>query len=314
VYYYFKLSEKLNHEKIEGVREMKCRSLVLIFLIILSLSLASCTSGTGPSSHENEMTAFNIVNVSPPATGVIDQSGHGIAITVPNDTDVTHLIATFTVSAGATVYVNNNYSTVQQSGITTNDFTNPVVYTVWSAGNYLQDYTVTVTVAAPVGQPPPTGQMTSYGTRDDGNLQKGIAWPNPRFIDNSNGTIMDNLTGLVWLKDANCFGTRTWSNSLNDANALNNGECGLTDGSVEGDWRLPNVNELKSLVNIGQANTATWLAAQGFTNVQANWYWSSSTFAFDINDRVWLVGMEDGYVGPYYKTSNYCVWPVRAGQ
>jgi hypothetical protein len=148
MYYYFKLSEKLNHEKIEGVREMKCRSLVLIFLIILSLSLASCSSGTGPASHENEMIAFNIVNVSPPATGVINQSEHSIAITVPYDTDVTHLIATFTVSDGATVYVNHNYSTVQQSGITTNDFTNPVVYTVWSAGNYLQDYTVTVTGAS----------------------------------------------------------------------------------------------------------------------------------------------------------------------
>jgi len=129
---------------------MKCRSLVLIFLIILSLSLASCSSGTGPASHENEMIAFNIVNVSPPATGVIDQSVHSIAITVPDDTDVTHLIATFTVSAGAIVYVNHNYSTVQQSGITTNDFTNPVVYTVWSAGNYLQDYTITVTTVASV--------------------------------------------------------------------------------------------------------------------------------------------------------------------
>jgi hypothetical protein len=132
--------------KIKGVREMKYRFLVFIFLIILSLSLASCTSIPALLSSENAITAFNIV--SPAATGVIDESTHTIAITVLYGTDVKNLIATFTASDGATVYVNHNYSTVQQSGITTNDFTNPVVYTVWSADNHLQDYTVTVTVAS----------------------------------------------------------------------------------------------------------------------------------------------------------------------
>lgn len=54
-----------------------------------------------------------------------------------------------------------------------------------------------------------TGQTTSYGTRDDGALQKGVAWPNPRFTDNANGTVTDNLTGLIWLKNANCFSSGT---------------------------------------------------------------------------------------------------------
>ncbi|MGA2781693.1 MAG: hypothetical protein ABSF13_07205 [Smithella sp.] len=129
--------------KIKGVREMKYRFLVLIFLIILSLSLASCTSIPALLSSENSITAFNIVSPVA-ATGVIDESTHTIAITVPYGTDVTALVATFTTT-GVTVYAN---SFVQQSGITTNNFTNSVVYTVWSADNHLQDYTVTVTVAS----------------------------------------------------------------------------------------------------------------------------------------------------------------------
>ena len=61
-----------------------------------------------------------------------------------------------------------------------------------------------------------TGQTTSYATGDDGDLEKGVSWPNPRFTDNLDGTITDNLTGLIWLKDANCFGYRNWGEAITD--------------------------------------------------------------------------------------------------
>ncbi len=48
---------------------------------------------------------------------------------------------------------------------------------------------------------PRTGQTTSYATGDDGDLQVGVDWPLPRFTDNNNGTVTDNLTGLIWLKN-----------------------------------------------------------------------------------------------------------------
>jgi len=160
---------------------------------------------------------------------------------------------------------------------------------------------------------PQTGQTTSYATGDDGDIQAGVAWPSPRFTDNGNGTMTDNLTGLIWLKNANCFGARRWDNALNDANTLNSGECELSDGSVEGDWRLPNINELESLVHAGQANTATWLNTQGFTDVQAGFYWSSSTYAGNTGSA-WSVYMWHGFVFTGLKDSNDYVWPVRAGQ
>jgi hypothetical protein len=101
---------------------------------------------------------------------------------------------------------------------------------------------------------PKTGQTMSVAPGDDGDLQKGVSLPDPRFTDNGNGTITDNFTGLIWLKNANCFGSQIWANALTSANNLANGQCSLTDGSVAGDWRLPNVRELESLVDFGQFN------------------------------------------------------------
>src|SRR6184192_2353013 len=44
------------------------------------------------------------------------------------------------------------------------------------------------------------------GERNDSYLRRGVLWPDPRFTDNGNGSVKDNLTGLIWLKNSNCFG------------------------------------------------------------------------------------------------------------
>jgi len=170
---------------------------------------------------------------------------------------------------------------------------------------------------------PKTGQTTCYDingnvidcpdTGQDGDVQAGVAWPEPRFEDNGDGTITDHLTGLIWLKNANCFGTRTWSQALSDCNSLSSGSCGLTDSSAAGDWRLPNIIELESLVNAEQANSATWLNTRGFANVQSSYYWSATTYASNTN-FAWIVGMDGGYVYDSNKANHHYVWPVRGGQ
>ena len=169
---------------------------------------------------------------------------------------------------------------------------------------------------------PKTGQTTCYdaagnvisctGTGQDGDKQAGVTWPSPRFTDNNNGTITDHLTGLVWLKDANCFGQRAWTAALNDANTLANGNCGLSDGSQAGDWRLPNVKELESLVHAGVEHTAGWLASQGATNVGASEYWTSTTSSSSMANA-WLVNLGGGGSGTSPKSTTYKVWPVRGG-
>jgi hypothetical protein len=171
---------------------------------------------------------------------------------------------------------------------------------------------------------PQTGQTLCYdasgkiitcsGTGQAGELQTGVAWPKPRFVDNANGTVSDNLTGLVWLKNANCFSAQVWTTAIASANGLKSGNCGLSDGSSTGQWRLPNVRELRSLINEGEPNSAAWLNTQGFLNVQSNhWYWSSSTHA-DYSIYAYIVDMGGGSVGFGGKDYNEVVWPVRAGQ
>jgi hypothetical protein len=161
-------------------------------------------------------------------------------------------------------------------------------------------------------QLPATGQTSSYGTNDDGALHKGVVWPSPRFTDNKNGTVMDSLTGLIWLKNANCFDGR-WTDALKEVGSLTNGQCGLADGSSPGQWRLPNVKELESLLNAGQADMAKWLNTQGFSRAQSGDYWSSTTYAPSTNDA-WYVNMSDGHVLWSRKTNDYYIWPVRSGQ
>lgn len=51
---------------------------------------------------------------------------------------------------------------------------------------------------------PKTWQLISYSPGDD-DQERGVMQPNPRITDNSDDTITDNLTGLMWLKDANCI-------------------------------------------------------------------------------------------------------------
>jgi hypothetical protein len=161
-------------------------------------------------------------------------------------------------------------------------------------------------------QVPKTGQTISYDTGDDGDLQKGVSWPSTRFTDNSDGTVTDNLTGLTWLKNANAFGSRNWATALTDCNTLNSGEHGLTDGSVEGDWRLPNIYELESLRDMSQYNPAL-PSGHPFTSVMSDYYWSSTTRAA-ATSVAWDVGFYDGYVLVGNKTSTCYVWPVRGGQ
>jgi hypothetical protein len=158
---------------------------------------------------------------------------------------------------------------------------------------------------------PKTGQTTVHADYDDGYYQTGISNPNPRFTDNTDGTVTDEKTGLVWLKNANCFGTRAWANALTDSNTLNSGECGLTDGSAEDKWRAPNVMELQSLIDFGNYGPAL-PTGHPFTNVQTDVYWSSTTYVA-YGTGVWRVALSTGKVESGLKTGDSYTWPVRGG-
>jgi len=167
-----------------------------------------------------------------------------------------------------------------------------------------------------------TGQTISYRPHDDGNLQKGVSWPSPRFTDNADGTVTDNLTGLIWLKNADCAGEMVdWNTAVDYCAALYDGcincfgtagDCGLSDSSVAGEWRLPNVKELQSLIDFGKSDPAL-PSGNPFSGVVAAAWWSSTTYA-DHTSAAWYVSLMSGGPGGSDKSSVCVVWPVRGGQ
>jgi len=125
--------------------------------------------------------------------------------------------------------------------------------------------------------------------------------------------ITDNLTGLMWVKDLNTVNsgsTAIWQTAVNLIETANAGSvyCGYSD------WYLPTVNELQSLVNYGyKPSPAAWLNTQGFENVRALFYWSSTSYAPNTN-AAWYVYFAHGYVNADYKNNGNYVWPVRGGR
>ena len=195
----------------------------------------------------------------------------------------------------------------------------------WSAAVIMSLLLISSLAHAGTVDLPQTGQTKCYNTSgteisctdtgQDGDLRKGVEWPYPRFMNNGDGTVTDNLTGLIWTQNAgtptvgSCAGGyKTWQGALDYVTCLNS-----MNYLGHSDWRLPNVNELESLINADEPNSATWLTDQGFIGVQSGYYWSSSSGA-GHTDGAWVVSVWGGSVSYNYEADGIYVWPVRSGQ
>jgi len=140
--------------------------------------------------------------------------------------------------------------------------------------------------------------------------------PASRFIDNSDGTVTDSLTKLIWLKNLNCFGMLDWRGAALAAKSLQEGDCGpdpdlvLSDGSSAGDWRLPAMSELCTLIDFSRRDPAL---PEGhiFFDVPSGYHWSATTLDYD-SGMAWIVYFESGTTC-YDDIKNRAghVWPVR---
>ncbi|MBR9999614.1 MAG: hypothetical protein KFF73_11620 [Cyclobacteriaceae bacterium] len=94
-----------------------------------------------------DFLSYSFNEQTKPAT--INEESHTINVEVKNGTSTDNLIADFNLPSGAVAEVNG---AVQKSGVTPNDFTDPVIYTVTAAdGETTQDWEVNVTVAPGTG-------------------------------------------------------------------------------------------------------------------------------------------------------------------
>jgi hypothetical protein len=141
----------------------------------------------------------------------------------------------------------------------------------------------------------------------------------PRYTDNADGTVTNNRTGLIWLKNANCFGETTWYDAKKLVAKLAHGQCGLSDGSQPGMWRLPTKNELRAMVDkkykgpalSNAVGTGKWNENNAFLGVQSSYYWSSNTNVF-YKSYAWNMYLNYGEVFQHSKTRTNYVWPVRS--
>jgi len=156
---------------------------------------------------------------------------------------------------------------------------------------------------------PRSGQTVKVSNYDDGDLQKGILWPNPRFIDNIDGTVTDKLTGLIWLQDASCWSSDNWSDSVGRPYGLKSGDCNLSDGSESSDWRMPNVSELRSLIDFSASDPAL-PSGHPFVGVSNSWYWTSTKYK-PTAEYFWVISLGDGKSEGHSKWGGYLLWPVR---
>lgn len=119
-----------------------------------------------------------------------------------------------------------------------------------------------------------------------------------RFIDNKDGTIMDNETYLMWEQKTEDM-EFTWQTARD--------RCKNLDLAGHKDWRLPTRIELESILDLSRFDPAIDPIFQCFSSN----YWSSTTYGYSINDA-WRVNFDDGYVDHYYKLGIYYVRAVRA--
>ena len=137
-----------------------------------------------------------------------------------------------------------------------------------------------------------------------------------------NGTVKDMTTGLIWLQNAHCTTTLAgatpadgyrflWADARIWSSALVSGQCGLSDGSTAGDWRLPTKKELNELANGTESVRA--VTPRNFLNVISSYYWSSAS-SVTYPGSAWAVGLCSGPGYDFNKTYPYYVWAVRGGQ
>ncbi len=136
--------------------------------------------------------------------------------------------------------------------------------------------------------------------------------PDSRYeLLNSNTEVKDTQTGLIWQRcslgqtwsGTNCTGTAgtyNWTNALQTAKNIGNG------------WRVPNINELGSLIELACASPS--INETYFPNTKSFSYLSSSTLAAST-DYAWIVYFAQGNYNGFPKNNyNGYVRLVRSGQ
>jgi len=177
----------------------------------------------------------------------------------------------------------------------------------WSSSTFLSGYPYGAWAVGFDG-----GYVYGYFTGNDGYVRcvRGDQALTQNFVDNGNGTVTDNNTGLMWQQGEP--GAKTWDSALSYCENL------ILPSSGYSDWRLPNITELESITDdtvFDPVNHPIAIDTNAFPNANAsNYYWSSTTSAV-YPSGAWLVYFHyGGNYGYGSKDSDMYVRCVRGGE
>ncbi len=120
--------------------------------------------------------------------------------------------------------------------------------------------------------------------------------------NNGNGTVTDTETGLMWQQDTAASGKMTWDAAIQ--------YCENLTLAGYSDWRLPNIKELRSIVDYSTYDPS--IDTNMFNDTMSSFYWSATTGAYST-DGAWVIYFfyGDGY--DPNKSNSYYVRAVRSG-
>lgn len=110
-------------------------------------------------------------------------------------------------------------------------------------------------------------------------------------VNTTDGTVYDTLTKLTWQRDGSASGALNWANAKTYCAGL---------ASAGGGWRLPEVTELRSIVDLHEQKPAIDPAA--FPGTPADWFWSNTAYKGG-SGSAWIVVFGSGYSS--YGNVNY---------
>lgn len=122
------------------------------------------------------------------------------------------------------------------------------------------------------------------------------------LVDNGDGTVTDTTTGLTWQQTE--AGSMSWEAAL--------AYCDNLDLAGHDDWRLPNRNELQSIVDYEKVDHPS-IDTVFFPGAVSSYYWSSTTYA-NYTCKAWYVYFGDGALSSIDMSKSHHVRAVRGGK
>jgi len=287
--------------------------------------LQACTSsGWGNFWEKPILTAFALNGQS----ATIDGTSIKASLKWAN---AANLVATFSSNAKSVLVA----GVAQKNGITSNDFSTPRTYELVGENGATITYSVSVTqITFPFAD---TGQNACYNatvatpcpdgtfTRQDADFPnipaaRSFTGPTAHPTYTTDYTTKDNVTGLVWKScsegmsgpacASGAASLTTWTYANETACTSLNTQYGGAGYGGYANWRLPSIEEIRTLVNASVTSPSTDQAA--FPATQGAIYWSSSTVLTNSNNA-WTISFTNGFYTGNAKTNSYHTRCVAGG-